>query len=179
MVGTDNAATAVALAAHDGKLDTAQTDLDNPDQYKANVAGLATAAAFATAQADLDTPDQYKADVAGLATAAALATAQADLDNPNQYKATGFSTLNPAQVNAEVVDALNADTYAEPAQGAPAATATLAAKIGYLYKAFRNRITQTATTLSVYNDAEDTVDQKAAVSDDGTTYTRGEIGSGP
>jgi|GEM_PF-1940887 len=92
---------------------------------------------------------------------------------------TGLNDLSAAEVNAEVVDALNVDTYAEPGQGAPAATASLAAKIGFLYKALRNKITQTATTLSVYNDAEAVVDQKATVSDDGSTYTRGEIESGP
>lgn len=90
-----------------------------------------------------------------------------------------LSGLTAAEVNAEVVDALNVDTYAEPGQGAPAATASLAAKIGYLYKAWRNKKTQTATTLSIFNDAGDTVDQKATVSDDGSTFSKGEIGSGP
>lgn len=84
-----------------------------------------------------------------------------------------------SDVNAEVVDALATDTYAEPGQGAPAATTTLAAKINYLYKAWRNKKTQTATTFSLYNDAESVVDQKATHSDDATTYTSGEIGTGP
>lgn len=84
-----------------------------------------------------------------------------------------------SDVNAEVVDALNVDTYAEPGQEAPGATVSLAKKINYLYKFLRNKITQTSTTLSVYNDAETVVDQKATVSDDATTYTRGEIGTGP
>lgn len=85
----------------------------------------------------------------------------------------------PAQVNAEVVDALATDTYAEPGQGAPAATTTLAAKINYLYKAWRNRTTQTSTTYSLYADDATTVDQKATVSDDGTTFDRTEIATGP
>jgi hypothetical protein len=85
----------------------------------------------------------------------------------------------PAQVNAEVLDVLNVDTFAEPGQEAPAATNTLAKKIGYLFKFLRNKVTQDATTLSVYDDAGTTVDQKASVSDDATTFTRGEIGSGP
>lgn len=84
-----------------------------------------------------------------------------------------------ASVNAEVLDVLNVDTFAEPGQEAPPATTTLVKKIGYLYKLLRNKITQTSTTLSVYDDAGTTVDQKATVSDDGVTYTRGEIGSGP
>lgn len=82
-------------------------------------------------------------------------------------------------VNTEVLDVLNTDTFAEPGQAAPAATATLVAKIGYLYKFLRNKKTQTATTLSVFADDASTVDQKATISDDGTTFTHGEIASGP
>jgi len=81
-------------------------------------------------------------------------------------------------VNAEVLDVINVDTFAEPGQEAPAATNTLAKKIGYLFKFLRNKVTQDATTLKVYADDGITVDQKSTVSDDATTYTRGEIESG-
>lgn len=84
-----------------------------------------------------------------------------------------------AEVNAEVVDALNVDTYAEPGQATPPATASLVAKIGYLYKNWRNRKTQTATTWSLYNDDATTVDQKSTVSDDGTTADKTEVTTGP
>lgn len=84
-----------------------------------------------------------------------------------------------ADVNAEVVDAVNVDTYAEPGQEAPPATTTLVKKIGYTYKAFRNRFTQDGTTAKLYGDDAVTVDQKATVSDDATTFTRGEFGTGP
>jgi hypothetical protein len=93
--------------------------------------------------------------------------------------ATISSRATPAQVNTEVLDVLNTDTFAEPGQATPAATSTLVSKIGYLYKFLRNRITQTATTMSVYNDDATTVDQKSTVSDNGTTYDRGEITTGP
>lgn len=92
---------------------------------------------------------------------------------------TGFNDLSAAQVNAEVVDALAVDTYAEPGQGAPAATTTLAAKINYLFKAWRNRFTQTASQYSLYADNGTTIDQKATASDDTITFDRGEISSGP
>lgn len=85
----------------------------------------------------------------------------------------------PAQVNAEVVDAWAVDTYTEPGQEAPPATTTLAVRLRYLYKAFRNPFTQTATDFKLYDDAGAVVDQKATVSDDGTTFTRGKIGTGP
>lgn len=92
---------------------------------------------------------------------------------------SGLSTLTAAQVNAEVVDALATDTYAEPGQGAPPATASLATKIGYSYKAWRNKKTQTSTAYKVFADDGTTVDQKADVADDGTTTTVGEVGTGP
>ena len=85
----------------------------------------------------------------------------------------------PAQVNAEVVDCLNVDTYAEPGQEAPAATNTLVKKIGYLFKFLRNRITTIASTVKVYADDGTTVDQKSTISDDTTTFDRGEFGTGP
>lgn len=68
---------------------------------------------------------------------------------------------------------------AEPGQGVPAASTSLLAKIDYLYKWTRNRSTQTATEASMYADNASTVDQKRSVSDDGSTFDRGEIGSGP
>jgi len=89
--------------------------------------------------------------------------------------------VDVGQINAEVLDVMNVDTHAEPGQGAPAATASVFAKINYLYKAWRNKSTQNKDTgvVSLYNDAEAVVDQKGTNSDDGTTFTKDEIGSGP
>lgn len=89
---------------------------------------------------------------------------------------SGLSTLTAADVNSEVVDVLSVDTFAEPGSGAPGASISLASKIGYLYKAFRNKVTQTSTEYKLYADDEATVHQKATVADDGTTFTRGEVG---
>ena len=97
----------------------------------------------------------------------------------NAPTAGDLTATMKASVNAEVVDTLNVDTYAEPGQGSPAATATLVQKIGYIYKAWRNRSTQTATTYKLYADDATTVDQKATVSDDATTFDRNEIATGP
>lgn len=84
-----------------------------------------------------------------------------------------------ASVNAEVLDVIATDTYAEPGQGAPASTLSMVAKINYLYKSWRNKKTQTATVASLYADDALTVDHKATVSDDGTTTTVGEMATGP
>ena len=83
-----------------------------------------------------------------------------------------------ADVNAEVVDALATDTYAEPGQGTPGATISLSAKIGYLYKAWRNRSTMTASEYALYGDDAVTKDQEATFSDNGTTADRGEVATG-
>lgn len=89
------------------------------------------------------------------------------------------AALTASQVKVQIVNALNVDTYAEPGQGAPAATASIVNKLGHLYKLSRNKITQDATTLRVFADDGTTVDAKATVSDDGTTYTRSELVTGP
>jgi hypothetical protein len=139
-----------------------------------NVVGsVASVTARVTANTDqiegVDATDQIRDSILDDATR----FSGADIDTAITTRAT------PAQVNAEVVDGLSVDTYAEPPQGAPAATTTIERKIAYMYKFARNEIRQTAAQLSVYNDAGAVVDQKAPTSDDGVTYTRGEVVSGP
>jgi hypothetical protein len=84
-----------------------------------------------------------------------------------------LNNISAAQVNAQVVDALAVDTYAEPAS-VPAATATLAAKISWLAVLARNKVTQSANVQILRNDADSGQIGQAAVSDDGTTFTRAE-----
>lgn len=149
-------------------------------------AGTVTAAAVATDAIDADA---LAADAIAEINAT-VDTALADYDGPThaelvseinavQADIAALENLSAAEVNAEVVDALSVDTYAEPGQGDPAATASLKDKIGFLYKAWRNRITQTNSQYSLYADDGSTVDQKAATSDDGTTFNRAEISGGP
>ena len=123
--------------------------------------------------------DQVVASVSGAVGSVTGAVGSVTGLTASNLDATISSRATPAQVNAEVVDALATDTYAEPGQGVPAATATLAAKLNYLFKAWRNRFTQTATEYDLYADDAATVDQKATVSDDGTTFDRGEVAGGP
>ncbi len=129
--------------------------------------------AVGLASANLDT------QLDALPTNAELATSQAAADDATLAAIAALNNLSAAQVNAEVLAVMNVDTYAEPGQGNPAATASIFAKLNYLYKWARNKKTQTATVLSVYADDETTVDHKSTVSDDGTTATRGEIKTGP
>ncbi len=83
-----------------------------------------------------------------------------------------LATQAKADVNGEMVDVLSVDTYAEPT-GVPAATVSLAAKIGRLYQALRNSLTVTATAKTFKDDAAADL-WKKPLSDDGTTYTEGE-----
>lgn len=86
---------------------------------------------------------------------------------------TNTDMLTASAVNAEVVDALNVDTYGEPGS-VPAATVSIAAKVNWLYALSRNKGTQTATTKTLRNDADSGNIGTSTVSDDGTTFTRGE-----
>lgn len=90
-----------------------------------------------------------------------------------------LNNLSAAQVNAEVVDVLTVDTQTLPGQTAPTATPTFVEAVMFLYKAWRNRTTQTAAEYKLYADDATTVDQKATVSDDATTFDKGETGTGP
>lgn len=90
-----------------------------------------------------------------------------------------LGTQAKADVNAETVDVLNVDTYAEPGQATPAATLSIVAKIGYLFKALRNKKEQTGSQFKLYNDGGTVVDQKATVSSDSSMTTTGELGTGP
>ncbi len=61
----------------------------------------------------------------------------------------------------------------------PAATATLEAKINWLFLLFRNKKTVTDTEQKFYADDASTVVGKETLSDDGTTMTKGETAAGP
>lgn len=78
----------------------------------------------------------------------------------------------PAQVNAEVLDALVTDTHAELA-AVPAATSSLKDKLTWLFMWARNKSTQSSTERKLYADDGTTVVGTEAVSDSGT-FTKGE-----
>ena len=83
-----------------------------------------------------------------------------------------LNDISTADVNAQVVDALATDTYAEPT-GVPPATASLAAKINHLYMRARNKVTVTATKKTIFDDS-DNAEYEHDLSDDGTTATKSE-----
>lgn len=180
-------------------LTNAPTNGDLTATMKSSVTTAATAAtptvADVTADVTTDAASRTasKADVSGLATSAALSTHDGKLDTVGgvvdailvdtgtTLPATlaALNDISASDVNAQVLDVLNVDTFAEPGQGAPGATVSIVDKLGFLYKAWRNKSDQNSSTYQLYNDDASTVDHKATVSDDGTTFTRGEVATGP
>lgn len=85
-----------------------------------------------------------------------------------------LNTQGKADVNAEVVDALNVDTYAE-LSSLPGASPTLKQILMFLYMIARNKVTTTSSQRKVYLDDGSTVLGTWGVSDDGSTFTQAEI----
>jgi hypothetical protein len=141
-----------------------------------SVTGL-TAADVGAIKAKTDNLPSDPADASVVAGLIAAVDAKVDIIDTNIDDIETLLGLTDTDVAA--ILALLDDARGEPAQGAPPVNPDLATKVDWLYKLMRNKITQTATTLSIYNDAGNVVDHKSTVSDDATTYTRGEIVSGP
>jgi hypothetical protein len=85
-----------------------------------------------------------------------------------------LNDISPAEVNAEVLDVLVTDTFAEPA-GPLAATASLKDRIGWVAALGRNKLDQNATEFILYADDGTTVLATGACSDDTTTTTRDKL----
>ncbi len=174
-IGADTAAILVDT-------DTMEADLAteiNANETKIDAVKTDTAAILVdtdTMEADLTTEinaNETKIDAVKTDTAAILVdtdTMEADLV---------AALPDAAAINAQVLDVMNVDTFVEPPQGAPGATISIFAKINYLYKAWRNKRDQDATTKQFYNAAGAVVDQKRTVSDGGATYEETTVVSGP
>lgn len=123
--------------------------------------------------------DAIKAVTDNLPDAGALTTIDSNIDailadtGTDGVVVASHTTAAKAEINTEVLDVLTTDTFAEPG-AVPAATSSLKDKINWLFALARNKITQTATTQTLRNDADDADIATSTVSDDGTTFTRGE-----
>jgi len=163
--GVDIAADIIAIKAETATIVADTNELQTNQGNWATVTGHATEAK----QDTIDTVvDGIQTDLSngtdGLGALKALIDALNDLD--------------AAAINAQVLDVLNTDTFAEPGDEAPTATTTLVNKIGYLYKFLRNKVETTSTRIHVYDDAGSNKDHSSVISDDGSTFTRGEFGAG-
>ena len=156
----DDLALASALATVNAYVDELETRLTAARAgYLDNLSGgpVALASALATVNAYVDELETR------------LTAARAGyLDN-----LSGGPVATAADVNAQVLDVLTVDTFAE-LSGVPAATASLKDKIGWLFMLARNKRLTTGTSDKVRNDGDSGDVATATVSDDGTTFTRGE-----
>lgn len=100
----------------------------------------------------------------------AVSDAQSDLRSYLAGANVGITT----SAISDIASAVWATAGADPTT-VPAVTAGMAAKLDWLTALARNKITQTATVQSLRNDADAADIASAAVSDDGTTFTRGEF----
>lgn len=112
------------------------------------------------------------------ATAAALATVDANVDAilvdtsttiPAQI--TALNDLSAAQVNAEMLDVLTTDTFAEVSY--PGSTASLADMIHYTFSYSSNKITQTSSSRVLRNTGDTGALGTASISDDNITFIKG------
>ena len=88
-----------------------------------------------------------------------------------------------ASVSADIaavptVNEIWAKAMSDLAQGAPSATASVLTAINYLYEAWRNKTTTTATLITIMKDDGTTGLVKSTISDDATTFTKGEMATG-
>lgn len=132
----------------------------------------------------VNTVNGLAADVvtaASLATDAVteIQTGLSTLDAAGVRTAVGLASANLDTQLGAVPAAVWSATFTLPGQVAPSNTPTAEGALGFMYKLSRNKIEQTATTTSVYDDAGTTVDHKSTISDDATTFTRGEFAAGP
>jgi len=80
-----------------------------------------------------------------------------------------------------IVDSILAmldDPRSEPGQGAPAVNADAMTKLDYLYKFMRNKVETGTTSIKIWDDAGTTLDHVSTISAAGSTFTRGEFGTG-
>lgn len=92
--------------------------------------------------------------------------------------AIAADAIGASELAASAVDEIWDEAMAELAQAAPSATPSMRALLALLYMVARNAVTVTSSSKTFSNDAG-TVVFKKALSDDGTTYTEGEMATGP
>jgi len=168
----------VHIEDNDTLIDTAITDIA---AVKADTAAILIDTD--TMEADLKTEidaNETKIDTAIVDIAAVKADTAAILIDTDTMEADLVAALpDAAAINAQVLDVINVDTFAEPGQGDPPAAPTLRQMAHYPYKKWRNKRDQNATTKQFYNDAGAVVDQKRTVADNGVTYSEAEVVTGP
>jgi hypothetical protein len=174
LLDTEMPALTAAVAAEAVKTSAIKAKTDNLPADPADASDIASS--FSTVNTKLDTIDDFlDTEIAAIkAKTDNLPTDPADQSLVEAAITAATSPLaTPAQVNAQVLDVLSVDTFAE-LSAPPAATSSLKDKLTWLFMYARNKVTQTATTRTLYRDDTTTVAGTSGTSDNGTTFTKGE-----
>jgi hypothetical protein len=153
---------------------TSVDDVPTTAEFEARTlaaAGYATASALSTVSTNVGTPSDLGS---GASLAANTFDLEALLDDVGiagaGLTAIPWSAAWDAQVESEVADALAAWTLTEPT-GKPSWGGNVGSWLSWIGAQSRNKVTQTETTKTIRNDADDANIATCAVSDDGTTFT--------
>jgi len=150
--------TVAARAAINAECDTAVAEYDGPTNTEMEARTLPSADYVVTT----DT-------IAGVTTVTNLTNAPTSGD---------LTATMKTSVNDQVVDVIRTDTTSEMSQGAPPATPTIEEMMAYVYFKMRNKQETTASEDAIYDNAGTTKLFKTTISDNGTTFTKQEYGSG-
>lgn len=131
------------------------------------------APAGASVSADVATrmPTTHIAATAGKVDGVALV--DTTTTNTDMRGTDGANTATPPTAGA-IADAVLDEALSEPSATFTWAGATLRTVVSWIGALSRNKVTQTATTQALRNDADAGNVSTSTVSDDGTTFTRGE-----
>lgn len=169
------AITSAAFAA--GAIDAASiaTDAITAGKIAADAIGASELAADAVAEIADQVWDEARA---GHTTGGSFGEGVASVQGNLTGSVGSLGATAKSDVNAEVVDAVNVDTISELAQGVPPTSPTMRQALMLLYMALRNETNVTSALISFKNNAG-TVVYKKTISDDGTTFTKQLLVSGP
>ena len=106
-------------------------------------------------------------------------TANTDLSNGTDGLGALKALIDTVDTVADSILSMLDDARAEPGQGTPPVNPDLATKIDYLYKIWRNKMTNDGTDNKFFADDGSTVDHKQTTSESGGTVTVGEMAAGP
>jgi hypothetical protein len=136
----------------------------------AMASGVLTATAIA---ADAITDAKVASDVTIASVTGAVGSVTGNVGGNVAGSVGSLGATAKSDVNAEVLDVLATDTFAE-VSAVPAATSTLKDKINWMFAMARNKLTSSATTKVLRNDADSADIATSSNGESGGTFTRGE-----
>ena len=151
----------------------------------ATVLGAAVGASISADIADIPTVAEFEARTIVSAdyvvvgdTIAAVTLVNGLAANVITAASINADAITAAKIADDAIAAIWAKAMVDLAQAAPSATASVLVAINYIYEFLRNKTTTTATLITVMKDDGSTGLVKSTISDDGTTFTKGEFITG-